>query len=173
MTELNKTNGQRHDKLYSVFTKALLQQKISLSITEIGNNLKQNLEKKLIFKNEGKCIPEGFVKPNSIRIIQYSSGLINLDAVDFYTVFECLVCYPVEGMLVECVVKTVTKAGIHAEVKVDNNVPIVVFVARDHHNTNKYFASIKENINIFVKIIGVRFELNDLHICAIGTLEHK
>lgn len=165
MTDTNPSK-----KIYGVFTKSLLHQKVSLSITEIGNNLKQNLEQKLIFKNEGKCIAEGFVKPNSIKIIQYSSGVINMDAVDFNTVFECFICYPVEGMLVECTVKTVTKAGVHAEVKVDDTIPIVVFIARDHHNTNKYFAFIKENTNIIVRIIGVRFELNDTHICAIGTL---
>jgi hypothetical protein len=40
-------------------------------------------------------------------------------------------------MLVESICKTVTKAGIHTEVIDKNgNVPITVFIARDHHINN-------------------------------------
>ena len=83
-----------------------------------------------------------------------------------------MICYPVEGMVIECNVKTITKAGIHAEV-VDNegNMPITIFIARDHHFTDKAFANIAENSKITTKIIGIRFELNDPYICAIGTLD--
>ena len=85
-----------------------------------------------------------------------------------------MVCHPVEGMLIEkCNVKTITKAGVHAEVN-DNTgvIPIVVFVARDHHFTNKKFADIKENDIITVEVIGVRFELNDPYICVIAKLKN-
>ena len=160
-------------KVYGVFLKSILHQKVVLSITEIGNKLKQNLEKKLVFRNEGKCIAEGFIRPNSIQVIQYSSGLVNAENVEFHVVFECMLCHPVEGMLIECKVKTVTKAGIHAEVimEEDGVIPITIFVARDHHATNKYFASIQENMKILTKVIGIRYELNDPYICVIATLE--
>ena len=83
-----------------------------------------------------------------------------------------MICHPVEGMLIECTTKTITKAGIHAEVLTEDDiVPVTVFIARDHHNTNKYFNSIKENMKIMVKVLGVRFELNDSYICAIGQLQ--
>ena len=166
----------RERKLYGVYIRSILNQKVLLSITEIGKNVKQNLEQKIISKNEGRCISEGFIRPNSVRIISYSSGLINSEYVEFQTVFECMVCHPVEGQKIECTVKTVTKAGIHAEVITDDIVPVVVFVARDHHNTNKYFNAIKENAKITVSVIGVRFELNDPYICVIGQLinpEHE
>jgi len=85
-----------------------------------------------------------------------------------------MICHPVEGMKIECVSKTITKAGIHAEV-VDMNevVPVVVFIARDHHNTDKYFNTVKENMDIVIKVIGVRYELNDPYICVIGQLIEK
>ena len=74
-------------------------------------------------------------------------------------------------MKVECIAKYITKAGIHAEV-VDQkgNVPITVFVARDHHLRNDLFERVTENANLIVSIIGVRFELNDTTICTIGKL---
>jgi DNA-directed RNA polymerase subunit E'/Rpb7 len=169
MTTQNKNTGEK--KIYGVYIRSILTQKIILTINEVGRNTKQNLEKKIISKNEGKCIEEGFIRPNSVKIISYSSGLVNSEKIEFHAVFECMICHPVEGMMIECTSKTITKAGIHAEVITENNViPITVFIARDHHNTNKYFNTIKENMNILVRVIGVRFEINDEYICVIGQL---
>ena len=168
MTTLQKNNEK---KIYGVYIRSILTQKIILSINEIGRNTKQNLEKKIVSKNEGKCIEEGFIRPNSVKIISYSSGLVNSENIEFQAVFECMICHPVEGMIIQCTSKNITKAGIHAEVITENNIiPITVFIARDHHNTNKYFNTIKENMNILVRVIGVRFEINDEYICVIGQL---
>jgi hypothetical protein len=82
-----------------------------------------------------------------------------------------MICHPVEGMIIDCTSKTITKAGVHAQViDSDGTIPVTVFVARDHHNTNKYFNTIKENAKIQVKVIGARYELNDPYICVIGKL---
>jgi len=159
-------------KIYGVYIRSVLTQKILLHISEIGHNIKQNLEHKIIHQTEGKCIADGFIRPNSVRIINYSSGQVNSEYIEFLAVFECMICHPVEGMLIECTTKTITKAGIHAEVLTEDDiVPVTVFIARDHHNTNKYFNSIKENMKIMVKVLGVRFELNDSYICVIGQLQ--
>jgi len=161
-------------KIYGVFTPSILTKKISLSIREIGKNMKDNLERKLAFQIEGKCISEGFIRPGSIRIITYSSGIIQSDYIDFHVTFECMICNPVEGMLIECTVKTVTKAGVHAEVILPNDVvPVVVFVARDHHYNQRHFNDIKENQTIVTRVIRVRYELNDPNICVIAEWVEK
>ena len=161
-------------KIYGVYLQSVLTMKVIVPITNVGKNMKQNLEKIISKKTEGKCIAEGFIKPSSVKVIRYSSGTINNENVEFQTVFECLVCHPVEGMLIECDTKTITKAGIHAEVTDENGiVPITVFIARDHHFTDRHFAEIKENMKILVRVIGVRFELNDPYICVIGKYLEK
>ena len=101
----------------------------------------------------------------------YSAGKVSAGLVEFMTTYECMICRPVEGMLVKCVCNTITKAGIHAEV-VDNkgNTPITMFMARDHHINNYLFERVVENSKLVVSIIGVRFELNDSSICCIGKL---
>jgi DNA-directed RNA polymerase subunit E'/Rpb7 len=158
-------------KIYGVYMKSLLDSKVVLPITEVGRNMKPNLETKIISKYAGKCVSEGYIKPGSITIISYSSGSIMGDQIEFHVVFECMVCLPVEGMLVECSCKTITKAGIHAQVVDDaGNMPITVFVARDHHHIDERFNSVKENSKIVVRVIGVRYELNDPYICAIAKL---
>ena len=154
-----------------IYAKSVLSKKISLLVTEIGENVKENLELKITSSVEGKCIAEGFIKPGSVHMTSHSSGNINAEYVDFQTLFECLICHPVEGMTIECVSKTITKAGVHAQViDADGTVPLTIFIARDHHNTNRNFNSVKENSNVTVKIVGVRYELNDPYICVLGKL---
>lgn len=158
-------------KIYGVYMRSVLNMKVILSITEIGKTIKQNLESKIVSKIGGKCISDGYIKPNSIKLISYSSGSIASDIIEFHVIFECMVCMPVEGMLMECTCKTVTKAGIHANVIDDEgNKPVTVFIARDHHHIDDRFQSIKENTRLTVKVIGIRFELNDLGICVIAKL---
>jgi DNA-directed RNA polymerase subunit E'/Rpb7 len=161
-------------KIYGVFSPAILTHKVMLSITEVGKTVKQNLERDISYRVTGKCIAEGIVKPNSVRIINYSSGSVRGDRVEFQVMFECMVCNPVEGMLIECTTKTITKAGIHAEVvDEDGSVPVTVFIARDHHFTDKNFANVVENDKLVANVIGSRFELNDPYICVIAKLLEK
>ena len=110
----------------------------------------------------------------------------------FDVVFECLVCCPVEGMVINCTAKNITQAGIRAlfdnnvnnpNVVVDNmgeedNVmnkinedsPFVAYISRDHHYNSKYFNKITENDSIRIRVIGQRYELNDKYISIIGEI---
>ena len=156
---------------HNVYAKSVLSKKIYLLITETGSNVKENIELKITSSVEGKCIAEGFIKPGTVRLVSYSSGIVNNDRIEFHTVFECMICHPVEGMTMDCTSKTITKAGVHAQViDSDGTIPVTVFIARDHHNMNRHFNSIKENSNITIKVTGVRYELNDPYICVLGKL---
>jgi DNA-directed RNA polymerase subunit E'/Rpb7 len=169
---IKQRTGQNDRTVYGVYIKSMLTMKVSLSITEVGKNIKQNLEKAISSKTEGKCIAEGFIRPNSVKVLSYSSGNVNGDIIEFQTVFECMICHPVEGMLIKAKCKTVTKAGIHAEVLDENgNMPVTAFIARDHHINNHLFNTVEEDMNIVVKVIGTRYELNDPYICVIAKLE--
>ena len=166
-----KKSVKGDDKIFGVYMKSVLDTKVCLAITEIGKNVKQNMANRILVKITGKCINVGYIKPGSVRIVNYSSGNIQSDVVEYHVVFECMVCLPVEGMEIMCKCKTVTKAGIHAQViDDDGNMPVTIFVARDHHNLDDRFQSIKEGDRLKVKVIGIRFELNDEYICAIAKL---
>jgi DNA-directed RNA polymerase subunit E'/Rpb7 len=155
-----------------IYSNELLTRKVFLKMDQVGQNIKQNLERSISYSIEGKCTRDGYIKPNSVRVNTYSAGIVNNENVEFQTVFECMVCHPVEDMVIDCKVKTLTKAGVHAEViDKEGNIPVTIFIARDHHFTNKHFGTIEENNILTTKIIGIRFELNDPYICAIGTLD--
>jgi len=156
---------------HNVYAKSVLSKKIYLLITETGANVKENIESKITSSVEGKCIAEGFIKPGTVRLVSHSSGIVNNEKIEFQTVFECMICHPVEGMTMDCTSKTITKAGVHAQViDSDGVIPVTVFIARDHHNMNRQFNGIKENANITIKVTGVRYELNDPYICVLGKL---
>jgi DNA-directed RNA polymerase subunit E'/Rpb7 len=161
------------DVLLKIYSQSLITRSVVIPITMIGNNIKDVIEKHLINEFEGKCIVEGFIKPNSCRLLTFSSGLIFGTNIKFEVVFKCEISFPVEGMIIKCIAKNITKAGIRADSADEIPSPIIVFITRDHHYTNKYFSEIKENDVFLVKVIGQRFELNDKYISIIAELVDK
>ena len=150
---------RRQRKLLDIYSRGLLTRKIAVPIKYVGGNLKEMLETKISSEIEGRCIPEGYVKMNSVKLLTYSSGkIVNGNFISFEVVFECQICLPVEGMLIECKSKIITKAGIKAEIE-DDDSPVIIFIARDHHYMTPYFSTITEDQNIKVRVIGQRFEL--------------
>ena len=67
---------KRETKITSIYSRCLITRNILLPIKSIGKNIKETIEKNIIFNFEGKCVVEGFIKPNSVKIITYSSGTI-------------------------------------------------------------------------------------------------
>jgi hypothetical protein len=143
---------------------------IMLPMTAIGRNLQQTLENTIAKMVGGKCIVEGYVKPGSIKVITFSSGIVKGENVLFDVVFNCDVCYPVSGMNLNCVAKNITKAGIRAESSDEQPSPFVLFIARDHYYASEYFNSIEENDKFVACVIAQRFELNDKYVSIIAEL---
>ena len=52
-------------KITSIYTKCMINRTVTLPITTIGKNLKSTLESNIASNYEGKCVVEGFIKPNS------------------------------------------------------------------------------------------------------------
>lgn len=178
---VNKKYTEKRDKLSNlnkstidnshIYIRSLLTQKIVLDYIDVNLELFNKLEHKIKKLNEGKCVKEGYVKNNSIKLLTYSSGELFGDKLLFECVFECLITNPVESMIINCIAKSITKVGVKAELVVDDNIsPYIIFIARDHHYNNETFSQIKENDILQVRIIGQRYELNDKFISVIAEL---
>ena len=74
-----------------------------------------------------------------------------------------------QGVVINCIVENITKAGIKAKINDEFN-PLIIFVARDHNYLNEDFGKIENGSEISVKILGQRYELNDNQISVIGKL---
>ena len=73
-----------------IYTKVLLTDKISINFKNIDANIYNTLEKIIKKKVEGICIDEGFVKPNSVKLVSYSSGELFANNVLFDIIYDIL-----------------------------------------------------------------------------------
>ena len=157
------------------YSDCLLSRRVTIPFKDIGrgDDIKNVLNRHVRSQIENRCTIEGFVHPQTCRVITHSSGTISGSNIVFDVAFNCSVFAPAEGAVLVCSVKSVTHAGILAGIngviKVD---PVVVYVLREHHSgdTDDYFNSVKPGAVIRVKVIGQRFELNDKHVSVIGEL---
>jgi DNA-directed RNA polymerase subunit E'/Rpb7 len=152
------------------FAPSLLTMKVYLSFVEIGKNIQYNLQKKIEHQVDGKCIAEGLIVPHSVEVISYSAGKISMEDVEFQVVYQCRVCLPVEGMVIHCIAKSITKAGIHAEYVFEKRPLIAVFITRDENYENPEFVKIKADTNIQARVTGVIYELNDTIVTVTAEL---
>lgn len=153
----------------AVYNKIILNHKINVDFKSVNNNLTNLLLEKVKLDLEGKCNENGFVKMDSINILSYSSGELYSNFITYDIIIECMVANPVKNMVLKCIVKSVTKIGLRAELN-EKTSPFMVFIARDHHYNVESFPSIVVNDIIKVKVIGSRYELNDTYISIIGEL---
>jgi len=159
----------RNSTKETIYNQSLITTTVSLGISTIGNNLKETLTKAISTQIEGKCIVNGYIKPKSVEVLTFSSGLLIGSNVNFEVVIQCDVCLPVEGMYINCIAKNINKAGVRAELN-HTPTPVVIFIARDHNYSSPLFSEIKENDEIKVRVIGQRFELNDKYISIIAEI---
>ena len=152
-----------------IYSKVLLTEKLCINFNNVDSDIYNTLSKLIKNKVEGICIDEGFVKPDSVNLVSYSSGELLANKVIFSIIYECLVANTVESMRYDCVVKSITKVGIRAEM---NEIvsPFVIFIARDHHFDNDLFSKINIGDIITVKVLGQRYELNNKFISVIAEL---
>ena len=163
-----KRGGKKNNNIY---LKSIINRTILLKYTNLGSNLDTSLLKSIERNISGICIEEGFIRPNSIKILTYSNGVISGENVQFDVVVECDVCNLSAGATINCFVEYITKAGIKGKINDDYD-PLIIFVARDHNYLNEDFDKIEIGSEILVKILGQRFELNDTQISVIGKLNN-
>ena len=155
-----------------IYFKTIMKRRICLPFNSVGQNIEHIFLEKISNKIDGVCVEEGYIRSNSIKILHYSSGFLSANGCFFEVVFEADVCSPVEGMLMDCIVKNITKAGIRAEIQ-EAISPVIIFIARDHNFSNKYFSKVKVDDFIVIKVIGVRYELRDKYISILADLVPK
>ena len=166
---LNVVDRNKEKNTNDLYIKQIIKTDITVPFITINNtkNMNELIYKIISKKIEGKCIVEGFVKPESTRLLQYSFGVVSGKNIQFDVLFECLICNPCENNNIKCIAKNITQAGIRA-VSYDDPSPVVIYISRDHHNSNSYFLSINEGDNINIKVIGKRYELNDTYVFKIN-----
>jgi DNA-directed RNA polymerase subunit E'/Rpb7 len=161
----------------TIFENSVITQDIELTIMELDNISKHNFEhdfKLYVYdkiNNEigGKCMEDGYIKPNAIKIINISCGVIHTINIRYSVTYECMICYPSEGMVITCKATSITTGGVKAVIaEYEHESPMIVFIAREisHGHINH----INEGDVFIAKIIGVHFELNDTYVSILAKI---
>jgi len=161
--ELPTTNSK-----FNIYFNNVLKEKICVKSKYLNENFDDYIYQLLKNKVEGKCIDEGFIKPNSIKIIKKSVGKIVgsrfMGDVTYDVLYTADICNPVIGNIMLCKVKFISKLGI-----LGNNGPISIIVSRQIMRNND-FNKINIGDTIKVEVIKKKFALNDTEIKVAAKL---
>lgn len=157
----------------NIYMRNVLARELTIPFNSVGENIEEVIRNKLSQLYESKCIENGYIKKNSIRLLTFSHGTVDAENIKFNVAFECSICKPVEGMRIKCKAVQITKAGIRAlyETKTEEPSPVNIFIAREHHLNNSNLNNVEENDLIDIKVIGIRYEINDSNIAVLGELK--
>lgn len=162
------------------FIKTLLTDKVKLQPQYLCKNVENVLYRILARKFEGTCSYHGYIKSGSIKISRISMGQIqafSLNGDVVYTVtYHAEVCNPSIGSIVKAKVVNMNKFGILAECSIEinnRNVPILeIIIAKNTVEivSEVDFEAIAIGQDIFVEILGKKYELNDKKISVVGKI---
>lgn len=140
---------------------------VHIDARDLQRNIQASLLAQLRLKYEGICIAEGYIKEESIQIIDNSLGRANLirGGLDYTVRFHADVCLPHPGQKIRAPVALKSKIGIHAEVK-----PLKILLPRDLHIGNEEFEQVEDKQEVELEVVGSRFQQGDTNIVVLGKL---
>ena len=121
----------------SLYIPKIVNESVSIEPRYMNNKLEYHILKKLQNKYEGKCIKEGYIKKDSIKILKRSAGKMVSSHFNGNVIFhiEYLVelCNPLEGASIECIVINSNKMGVLAEIIGVDDSPLNILLAKFDH----------------------------------------
>ena len=152
----------------NIYFNNIVKKKIIVNPKHMGN-IDNYIESYLKTNYEGKCIAEGYVKPDTIKIVRRSIGAITGSRfsgdVTYMIEYSAEICNPVIGNVIECKVKNINKLGLLC-----NNGPVTVIVGKKFHDNLEDINKIKEGDSINVEIIAKKIQLNKEEIQVVGKI---
>jgi len=158
-----------------LFNKIQCKYSTTIFPNEISSSINEILTNKIKNEIEGKCTTDGYIRKDSIKITSRSPGSIMASHFNgsmlYHINFVADVSNPFEGMILKSKVVNVNKMGVIAAA--GENDFLNILLAKQHHIDNDDFSKIDTGDEIFVKVIGKRFEFGDKQISIIGVLIDK
>ena len=153
----------------NIYFNCILTKKIVVESKYLDENIDNYIETYLKNQVEGVCVDEGFIRPDTIKILKKSVGqLLNSQFtgdITYKIVYTADVCNPVLGNVIDCNVKFINKLGI-----LGSNGPITIIVGKQFHENENEINKIKEKEVIKVEVIAKKFYLNDKEIKIVAKI---
>ena len=156
----------------NIYIEKYIKKDLSLDFNKLGKNIDEIVLQKLKNDFENKCNENGFIKKDSIELVQRMNGIVNqyidLSIINFSVIFKCLICNPSPGLIIKCKVIESIKPGLICEL-----FPLSIIVPNQLHSNKKIFNSINIGETIDVKVINSKFKKNEQEIQIVGILNEK
>jgi len=171
--ETIQSNNQINDTPIELYKNVMLEEYIYLKPVDLNNKIDDIILRKLKKKIEGKCIRVGYIKPDSVKILSRSLGIINNSNFDGVTMFKVKftvdVCKPTNGQIVDCKVFNIDKSQVICYIDDQQSSPLEIYLFKHHHVGNVDFANLKNGDIIRMRIGGSKWEYRDEKIITIGN----
>jgi hypothetical protein len=156
----------------TIFYPSIISVKESLSPDEINYNINSLLEDKIKERIGNKCHKEGYIKKDSIKIVERTLGQIISSHFNGDIVYNIKVsieiCKPVQGDEIICSIVGKNPAGIVATKDI-----LFIALSKLHHTDTNIFDTLHENDTIKIKVICSQYEYNDESIQIMGQFISK
>jgi len=160
-----------------LFISTTIKSSLSIEPKDLNSTLNKKIIKRIKQDVEGKCIKNGYVRKNSVKLVKRSLGQSLTSHFNGNVIFhvEYLVdlCNPLEGAIIECSVINSNKMGILAVINGVEDSPLNILLAKQHHINNPEFEDLRDRDIIKIRVLGKRYEFGDSQITIIGLLESE
>lgn len=160
-----------------LFISTTIKSSLSIEPKDLNSTLNKKIIKRIKQDVEGKCIKNGYVRKNSVKLVKRSLGQSLTSHFNGNVIFhvEYLVdlCNPLEGAIIECSVINSNKMGVLAEINGVEDSPLNILLAKQHHINNPEFEDLRDRDIIKIRVLGKRYEFGDSQITIIGLLESE
>lgn len=164
----------------TIFAPIRFKTHIQLTPRECTSDFEQRILSKIKANMEGICTRYGYIRPNSLNIIKRSVGILMKPHFNGHIRFEIIckahICNPVQGMVIEAIVRNKNELGLYAETIMELDgvqVPIMdIIVPSKSAGITSELDVMKYNTGdaIFVEVVGKTFKHKDSKISIIGRL---
>jgi DNA-directed RNA polymerase subunit E'/Rpb7 len=161
-----------------IYEERILSSSVYLRPLELNTlNIDELILNKLKTKIEGKCISSGYVKPESIKILGRSLGLLqthDFNANSYYEItFKAEICSPKNGQIIECILETKDESHNVCYVGDEETSPVEVYIYRQNNIGNTDYGALKQGDTILVKVNDTQVEFGAPRVLVGGEFIRK
>ena len=157
------------------FNRQTLQKVIRVKPHETnGRDINSILTQKLMGQMGDKCTKEGYIKKNSIKILQRTIGKINtrfLDgSINYKIIYSAEVCNPRQGDILKAQFVEKNKAGILAE---KQGTPLNIVLPKDIHADKTLYKQVNaenQTKDIVIQVLKTKSMQNTKILYVVGKL---
>lgn len=153
---------------------------VQLYPAELDVKYQERLLDKIKEEYEGICSKYGYIRSNSIEIIKRSCGLLQKayfnGAIRFEVLCRAEVCNPVQGSIVEAIIKNKNQLGILAESYVEMEehkspiLDIIIPIRSAGIISQVNLDQLQVGETIYVEVMGKKYQMKDRKISIIGRV---